>query len=264
MDNKKFKLALAITVLAIPLAVGGCGCSGCSSKDIEDITSGIESIEESEVKDTIEEDLADEGIIVDTPTQESEVTPTPTPEADISTLDTSMAGTFYVIAKDGIPYFAEDDESSEVLGTFEYDTELTSVGMSTETSLFRIELADGSFVWVSSEYLDTVRGGYNPSATPSETPSDTQPEESTQSESDTPSDTPSEGTDSDIEIDEEFKEEIGKTIEDILDAGIPSMNDWLPSDASKEEYHGGNVDGGDSPMGDGSGLPEWMKDVTLD
>lgn len=255
MDNKKFKLSLAITVLAIPLTFTGCsGCGG--NKDIEDIASGIESIEESEVKDTIEEDLADEGIIVDTQTQESEVTPTPTPEADISTLDTSMAGTFYVIAKDGIPYFAEDDESSEVLGTFEYDTVLTSVGMSTETSLFRIELADGSFVWVSSEYLDTVRGGYNPSATPSETPSDTQPDESTPSESEpeTPSDTPSEGTDSDIEIDEEFKEEIGKTIEDILDAGIPSMNDWLPSDASKEEYHGGNVIDNDTHMGDGSGL----------
>ena len=183
MDNKKFKLALAITVLAIPLTFTGCsGCGGCGgNKDIEDIASGIESIEKSEVNETIEEDLANEGIVVETPTPTPEVTPTPTPEADIPTPDTSQP----------------------------------------------------------SEAPDTPSEG-------TETPT-----EGTEAPFDTQSETPSETTD--IEIDEEFMEEIGKTIEDILDAGIPSISDLIPTDIPQGDAS--DVDwsqAGQGHMGDGS------------
>ena len=82
---------LAMTTLTVSLLTTGCSSCNCGgNKDIEDIASGIESIEESEVNETIEEDLANQGIVVETPTPTPEVTPTPTPEADISTPDTSQ------------------------------------------------------------------------------------------------------------------------------------------------------------------------------
>ena len=141
MDNKKMMAVLAVTVLAIPVAMSGCGKS--SEEVPADDT--VVSVDESNtvVNDTIEEDLSDMGIVVE------------------SDLDESMAGTYYVIAEDGIPYYAEDDTTSEVLGTLAYDTEVTSLGMSLKTNLFQIELEDGTKVWVENGDLDTFRGGYD-------------------------------------------------------------------------------------------------------
>lgn len=144
MDNKKMLAVLAVTVLAIPVAMSGCGKS--SEEVPADDT--VVSVDESNtvVNDTIEEDLSDMGI-----------------EVEDNNLDESMAGTYYVIAEDGIPYYAEDDTASEVLGTLEYDTEVTSLGMSLKTNLFQIELEDGTKVWVENGDLDTFRGGYDES-----------------------------------------------------------------------------------------------------
>ena len=142
MDNKKMMAVLAVTVLAIPVAMSGCGKS--SEEVPADDT--VVSVDESNtvVNDTIEEDLSDMGI-----------------EVEDNNLDESMAGTYYVIAEDGIPYYAEDDTTSEVLGTLAYDTEVTSLGMSLKTNLFQIELEDGTKVWVENGDLDTFRGGYD-------------------------------------------------------------------------------------------------------
>ena len=145
MDNKKMMAVLAVTVLAIPVAFSGCGKADAPTVDEPVDDTVVETQTNTEVNDTIEEDLSDMGIEVK------------------SDLDESMAGTYYVIAEDGIPYYEEDDTTSEVLGTLAYDTEVISLGMSLKTNLFQIELEDGTKVWVENGNLDTFRGGYDES-----------------------------------------------------------------------------------------------------
>ena len=142
MDNKKMIAVLAVTVLAIPVAMSGCGKPD-DTASIDTDTTVTETVTDNTVSETIEEDLSNMGIVVE------------------SDLDESMAGTYYVIAEEGIPYYAEDDTTSEVLGTLAYDTEVISLGMSQKTSLFQIELEDGSRVWVENGNLDTFKGGYD-------------------------------------------------------------------------------------------------------
>ena len=178
MDSKKFKLVLAMTVLTVPLAFTGCSGCGQSVDNVPVDDTVVESTTATDVNETIEGDLADEGIVV---------TPETTPEVEVSQLDESMSGTYYVIAEEGIPYYAEDDTTSSVLGTLVYDTEVTALGMSTETNLFQIELADGTTAWVSSEFLDTVRGGYTPSDDESEAPSEDPTAPTAENTSDLPS-----------------------------------------------------------------------------
>ena len=144
MDNKKMMAVLAVTVLAIPVAMSGCGKADAPTVDEPVDDTVVETQTNTEVNDTIEEDLSDMGI-----------------EVEDNNLDESMAGTYYVIAEEGIPYYAEDDTTSEVLGTLAYDTEVISLGMSQKTSLFQIELEDGSRVWVENGNLDTFKGGYD-------------------------------------------------------------------------------------------------------
>ena len=147
MKKNELRALLAVTVIAVPLVfTTGCGKKTEAPAD----TVVTETVTETPIPETIEEDLADEGIEV-----------TPTPEAE-ETLDESMAGTYYVISEDGIPAYGENDPDSEVVETIPYDTEVTVLGMSTETSLFKVQLTDSTeanSLWVSSEFLDTVRGG---------------------------------------------------------------------------------------------------------
>ena len=175
MESKKIKLVLAMTVIAVPLVFTGCSGCGKSVDEVPVDDAVVESTTNTDVNETIEEDLADAGIVV---------TPETTPEADASTLDESMSGTYYVIAEEGIPYYAEDDTTSDVLGTLVYDTEVTALGMSTETNLFQIELEDGTKAWVESGNLDVVKGGYQvvDDDTATETPSEGTSEEKTEVE----------------------------------------------------------------------------------
>lgn len=160
MKKNELRALLAVTVIAVPLVfTTGCG-KKAETTPVDTIT---ETVSPTPIPETIEEDLTDEGIEV-----------TPTPEAE-ETLDESMAGTYYVISEDGIPAYGENDLSSEVVETIPYDTEVTVLGMSTETNLFKVQLTDSAeanSLWVSSEFLDTVRGGYVPVDDESEAPSE--------------------------------------------------------------------------------------------
>ena len=164
MKKNELRALLAVTVIAVPLVfTTGCG-KKAETTPVDTIT---ETVSPTPIPETIEEDLADEGIEV-----------TPTPEAE-ETLDESMAGTYYVISEDGIPAYGENDLGSEVVETIPYDTEVTVLGMSTETNLFKVQLtasaddsAEANSLWVSSEFLDTVRDGYVPVDDESEAPSE--------------------------------------------------------------------------------------------
>ena len=179
MKKNELRALLAVTVIAVPLVfTTGCGKKAEAPAD----TVVTETVSPTPIPETIEEDLTDEGIEV-----------TPTPEAE-ETLDESMAGTYYVISEDGIPAYGENDLDSEVVETIPYDTEVTVLGMSTETNLFKVQLtasaddsAEANSLWVSSEFLDTVRGGYVPVDDESEAPSEDPTAPTTENTSDLPS-----------------------------------------------------------------------------
>lgn len=152
MKNNEVKALLAVSVIAVPLVFAtGCGKKTEAPAD----TASTVAVTETMVAETIEDGLANMGIELETEVSVDE------------TLDESMAGTYYVISEDGISAYGENDLDSDVVETIPYDTELTVLGMSTETRLFKVQLADSteaSSLWVSSEHLDTVRGGMQESA----------------------------------------------------------------------------------------------------
>ena len=106
MDNKKMMAVLAVTVLAIPVAMSGCGKS--SEEVPADDT--VVSVDESNtvVNDTIEEDLSDMGIVVDVPEVEEE---------DI--LDESLVNYDTLYATSTINVYGEPSEDSNIVSTFE-------------------------------------------------------------------------------------------------------------------------------------------------
>ena len=213
MKNNEVKALLAVSVIAVPLVFAtGCGKKTEAPAD----TASTVAVTETMVAETIEDGLANMGIELET-------------EVSIDkTLDESMAGTYYVISEDGISAYSEDSSESEVAETFPYDTELTVLGMSTDTNLFKVSNADGTYVWVSSDGLDTVRGGLQESV--SEEPA---PDES---------DTATKGSETASN---------GDTLEDI------KKQDWYQSltpaeRASLDDYfkNGGNSGGGVNPNWD--------------
>ena len=168
MKRNEFKALLAVSVIAVPLVFAtGCGKKTEAPAD----TASTVAVTETMVAETIEDGLANMGIELETEVSIDE------------TLDESMAGTYYVISEDGISAYSEDSSESEVADTFPYDTELTVLGMSTDTNLFKVSNADGTYVWVSSEGLDTVRGGLQESVSEEPAPDETDTETSTASNS---------------------------------------------------------------------------------
>lgn len=152
MDNKKMLAVLAVTVLAIPLTMSGCGNS--SEEVPADDT--VVSVDESNtvVNDTIEEDLSDMGIEVE------------------SDLDTTYEGTYYVVNADGIYVLGSTTDPTDFIAEFPFDTEFKAVGLETSTSMLKVELEDGTFGWVyNGESISTERLVVEESKTPSETQS---------------------------------------------------------------------------------------------
>lgn len=157
MKRNEFKALLAVSVIAVPLVFA----TGCGKKTDN---TAVEPTVQAEITATIEEQAE----TIEESVEES------IPDITFDkTLDKSMAGTYYVIAEDGISAYSEDSSESEVADTFPYDTELTVLGMSTDTNLFKVSNADGSYVWVSSEGLDTVRGGLQESMSEEPAPEET-------------------------------------------------------------------------------------------
>lgn len=157
MKRNEFKALLAVSVIAVPLVFA----TGCGKKTDN---TAVEPTVQAEITATIEEQAE----TIEESVEES------IPDITFDeTLDESMAGTYYVIVEDGISAYSEDSYESEVADTFPYDTELTVLGMSTDTNLFKVSNADGSYVWVSSEGLDTVRGGLQESVSEEPAPDET-------------------------------------------------------------------------------------------
>ena len=213
MKNNEVKALLAVSVIAVPLVFAtGCGKKTEAPAD----TASTVAVTETMVAETIEDGLANMGIELETEVSIDE------------TLDESMAGTYYVISEDGISAYSEDSSESEVADTFPYDTELTVLGMSTDTNLFKVSNADGTYVWVSSDGLDTVRGGLQESVSEEPAPEET--------------DTETKGSETASN---------GDTLEDI------KKQDWYQSltpaeRASLDDYfkNGGNSGGGVNPNWD--------------
>ena len=247
MKNNEVKALLAVSVIAVPLVFStGCGKKTEAPAD----TASTVAVTETMVAETIEDGLANMGIELETEVSVDE------------TLDESMAGTYYVISEDGISAYSEDSSESEVADTFPYDTELTVLGMSTDTNLFKVSNADGSYVWVSSEGLDTVRGGLQESV--SEEPA---PEETDTATSSTTSD----GSDFTLESVREqdwyknLSPEAQKSVDEALRNGGSSGNSMVNPNWDNGQYSGGtstDVPWSNITMGNGdySGIPSHTVD----
>lgn len=154
MDNKKMMAVLAVTVLAIPVAFSGCGKADAPTVDEPVDDTVVETQTNTEVNDTIEEDLSDMGIVVE------------------EQLDTNYEGTYYVVNADGIYVLGSTDDPTDFVAEFPFDTEFKAVGLETSTSMLKVELEDGTFGWVyNGESISTERLVVEESKTPSETPS---------------------------------------------------------------------------------------------
>ena len=221
MKNNEVKALLAVSVIAVPLVFStGCGKKTEAPAD----TASTVAVTETMVAETIEDGLANMGIELETEVSVDE------------TLDESMAGTYYVIAEDGISAYSEDSSESEVADTFPYDTELTVLGMSTDTNLFKVSNADGTYVWVSSEGLDTVRGGLQESV--SEEPAPDETDTATSS-------TASDGSDFTLESVREqdwyknLSPEAQKSVDDAIRNGGSSGNSMVNPNWDNGQYSGG-------------------------
>ena len=243
MKKNELRALLAVTVIAVPLVfTTGCGKKTEAPAD----TVVTETVTETPIPETIEEDLADEGIEV-----------TPTPEAE-ETLDESMAGTYYVISEDGIPAYGENDLGSEVVETIPYDTEVTVLGMSTETNLFKVQLTasddstEANSLWVSSEFLDTVRGGYTPSDDESEAPSEDPTAPTTENTSDLPSSFA--GQDWYEALSPEEKAAVDEALNNAHN-GVGGVDPNWADGTGATQGTGESPTMSDSVLGDGSGIP---------
>ena len=152
MDNKKMMAVLAVTVLAIPLTMSGCGNS--SEEVPADDT--VVSVDESNtvVNDTIEDDLSDMGIVVDEPEVEEE---------DI--LDESSVNYDTLYATSNINVYGEPSEDSDIVSTFETDSKVQTSGVYHKAAFYRVTYLDGAgqetYGYVRVVDLSPFKGGYN-------------------------------------------------------------------------------------------------------
>lgn len=147
MKKSELRALLAVTVIAVPLVFAtGCG-KKTESMPVETATQTVtETVSSTPIPES------SEGVVEVPEPSES------TPEVSVveDSLDESMKGTYFVVAEEGIPAYAEDSIDAEVLKTIPYGTQLTGFGMSMNTHLFKVQIADSAeedTYWVSSEFL---------------------------------------------------------------------------------------------------------------
>ena len=155
MDSKKFKLVLAMTVITVPLAFTGCG-KDVEEVPVEDTQASVESTINTEVNETIEEDLADEGIGVD----ESTPTPTPTPEVTEEVLDTDPMYITTMLTVSEVNVFATADETAEVIGTLPENTEVSTLGILHEAQFYQVQYDDATVGYIRTVDLCDLVGEY--------------------------------------------------------------------------------------------------------
>lgn len=149
MKKSELRALLAVTVIAVPLVFAtGCG-KKTESMPVETVTQV-----ETETLPSTPIPESSLGVVELEPLEPSESTPEIPVVEDF--LDESMKGIYFVVAKEGIPAYAEDGIDSEVLETIPYGTQLTGFGMSRNTHMFKVQIADSAeedIYWVSSEFL---------------------------------------------------------------------------------------------------------------
>ena len=198
MKYKEVKVLLAITVLSVGLTMSGCGKK---SEVVEPPVQTVETVETTPEPVTMPEETE--------------------PVVD-GNLDTSLAGTYFIVTEEQNLY-KESNQASDVLDTYPIDTEITVSGLYGDTGLFQVVDADGVILgYVDSAFCDTVKGGYIPEDT---TESTTEPADTT---------TTSEGiglTEEDLGItQEELNEAIQQAQPQIGDNGI--IGGWSYGDQS--------------------------------
>ena len=154
MDNKKMMAVLAVTVLAIPVAFSGCGKADAPTVDEPVDDTVVETQTNTEVNDTIEEELSDMGIVVDEPEVEEE---------DI--LDESSVNYDTLYATSTINVYGEPSEDSDIISTFETDSKVQTSGVYHKAAFYRVTYTDSTgqetYGYVRVVDLSPFKGGYS-------------------------------------------------------------------------------------------------------
>lgn len=239
MDSNKFKLVLAMTVITVPLAFTGCG-KDVEEVPVEDTQASVESTINTEVNETIEEDLADEGI---------EVTPTQTPDTekeesaieDTENLDESFNGTWYVLGDQSL--FEEASDTSIVVKTVPDTTAVTALGMVVDTEFIKVSLEDGTIGYMLGGNLDVAPGG----VADAEELEDTEESAHMVEEEDlTEGLTEEEVADINEQIDEHIDEVLGTGDNGIIGGWTWEGCDQTPEENPEEPVSSSDIDWGDS------------------
>ena len=164
----KYRYAvLAVTVIAVPLVfTTGCGKKAEAPAD----TVVTETVTETPIPETVEEDLVNEGIEV-----------TPTPEAEETLDDSEMyVGDMYAVGE--ISVYAEPSEDAEVISTLSDGEKVTALGILHEAEFYKVSTDDTLEGYVRTVDLEDEGGDYteenNEVVTAEETaPEETKPEE---------------------------------------------------------------------------------------
>ena len=166
MKKNELRALLAVTVIAVPLVfTTGCGKKTEAPAD----TVVTEAVSPTPILETVEEDLADEGIGV-----------TPTPEAEETLDDSEMyIGDMYAVGE--ISVYAEPSEDAEVISTLADGEKVTSLGILHEAEFYKVS-TDTLEGYVRTVDLEDEGGDYteenNEVVTADETaPEETKPEE---------------------------------------------------------------------------------------
>ena len=143
MSRKHMIAVLAVTMLTIPVAL-----TGCATEGVEDLNQTsevvVEAVSENDVSETIEEDLASEGIVIE----------------DEDALDDSAlyVGDRYCVGQ--VNVYAEPSESAEIVGTLADQTVVQVMGIHHVSQFYKASV-DGEEVGYIRTVDLTEFGEYN-------------------------------------------------------------------------------------------------------
>lgn len=261
--------------MSLIIAISCTGCGGCgTTEDSTEVNADnvvVESIVDAKDPETDVEEQSDVGIeetVIPegTSTSVPETTPTPTPEVSKVEIDTSLADIYYIIIEDQNVY-ASPDITSEVLEVYPIDTEITVSGIHEESGMFEVVDANGDIIgYVDSGFCDTIKGGYqvdeetaipdeDTTASTEDTQQGIQPPTQEEAQATLPSSFAGEPWYEALTPAE--KAQVDNALQNSLDGTASSGSTWADqyNQGSETPSAGGDYSLGDSPMGDGSGIP---------
>lgn len=229
MDSKKFKLVLAVTVIAVPLVF----TTGCGKKaETTPVDTVTETVTETPIPETIEE------------TVEETIPDVTIPEEEVLDDSEMYVGDMYAVGE--VSIFAEPSEDAEVIGTLADGEKVTSLGILHEAEFYKVS-TDTLEGYVRTVDLEDEGGDYTEENNEVVTAEETAPEETKPEETADPVVDTANGVSYDSEAGILYVVENGEVVDSVTKAEIESWG------MTVEQYIAffNNPSGNKTPQGDG-------------